>query len=104
MTIRVALDADRPAREFASRGQIRSIVLALKLGEMVAARERGEVPLFLIDDASTELDADRTARLVGRLSALGAQVFATTTDAAPLLAALPSQDTLLISVNAGRLT
>ena len=94
----------RPAREFASRGQIRSIVLSLKLGEMVAARERGDVPIFLIDDASTELDAGRTGRLVARLSDLGAQVFATTTDAGPLLAALPAEDTLVVDVLDGSLS
>ena len=60
------------------------MVLALKLAEMVAARARGEVPLFLIDDVSSELDAERTARLVGRLATLGGQVFATTTDPGPM--------------------
>lgn len=101
--VRVMLD-DKPARDFASRGQIRSLVLALKLAEMVAARARGDVPLFLIDDASSELDAARTARLVGLLSELGAQVFATTTDPAPLTAALPREDTLLVSLDGGVLT
>ncbi|HHO50521.1 MAG TPA: DNA replication and repair protein RecF [Deltaproteobacteria bacterium] len=101
--VRISLD-DRPARDFASRGQIRSLVLALKLAEMVAARARGEVPLFLIDDASSELDAARTARLVGLLSDLGAQVFATTTDPGPLTAALPREDTLLVSLDGGVLS
>lgn len=88
-------------REFASRGQVRSVVLALKLAEMVVSRERGLVPLFLIDDVSSELDAQRTARVVGLLSELGAQVFATTTDPAPLLAVLPREDTLSIGVSSG---
>ena len=101
--VRVSLDG-RSARNTASRGQIRSVVLALKLAEMVAARARGEVPMFLIDDASSELDADRTARLVALLADLGAQVFATTTDPTPLVAALPREDTLLVDVDAGRIT
>lgn len=101
--VRILVD-DRSAREYASRGQIRSIVLALKVAEMVAARQRGDVPLFLIDDASTELDGPRTSRLVGLLSELGAQVFATTTDATPLLAALPAADTQLVEVRDGALT
>jgi DNA replication and repair protein RecF len=101
--VRFRLDG-RAAREFASRGQVRSVVLALKLAEMVAARARGEVPLFLIDDVSSELDAARTARLVQRLAVLGGQVLATTTDPAPMTRVLPPASTLLLSVSAGVLS
>lgn len=93
-----------PVREFASRGQVRSVVLALKLAEMVVSRERGLVPVFLIDDVSSELDAGRTARVVGLLSELGAQVFATTTDPGPLFAVLPREETLGLEVAGGVLT
>ena len=34
------------AKRFASQGQVRSIVLALKLAELEAARIRGENPYF----------------------------------------------------------
>ncbi len=98
--VRATLDG-RAARDFASRGQIRSMVLALKLAEMVAARARGTVPLFLLDDVSSELDADRTGRLVRHLGSLGAQVFATTTDPGPMRAVLPAGDTLILPVEAG---
>lgn len=101
--VRFLLDG-RPVRDFASRGQVRSVALALKLAEMVAARARGEVPLFLLDDVSSELDAERTGRLVGLLADLGAQVLATTTDPAPLLAVLPAAATLRIGVSGGVLT
>ena len=101
--VKVSLD-DRPARDFASRGQVRSVVLALKLAEMVAARLRGEVPLFLIDDVSSELDRHRTARLVGLLADLDAQVLATTTDPEPLTAALPAEEVLAVAVEGGALT
>ena len=90
------------ARSFASRGQVRSTVLSLKLAEIVAARERGDVPLFLLDDVSSELDRDRTARLVSVLRDLGAQVFATTTDLQHL-ACLPAADSRFVSVDAGSL-
>lgn len=100
--VRVALDG-RPARDYASRGQIRSIVLSLKLGETHAARARGILPLFLLDDLSSELDADRTRRLVRALAEMGAQVLATTTDPGPLLGASPRGDTLLVRVAAGSL-
>ncbi|MCB9686337.1 MAG: DNA replication and repair protein RecF [Alphaproteobacteria bacterium] len=101
--VRATLDG-RAARDFASRGQVRSIVLALKLAEMVAARARGTVPMFLLDDVSSELDAERTGRLVRHVSELGAQVLATTTDPGPVRAALPITDTLVITVEAGALT
>jgi len=69
-----------PARTAASQGQARSIVLAWKLAEILAAGESGEVPIFLVDDLGSELDAARTAAFVHRLYELGAQVFVSTTD------------------------
>ncbi len=70
----------RSARSFASQGQTRSLVLALKLAELLAARERGAQPLFLLDDLSSELDRFRRGRLVELLSELDLQVFVTATD------------------------
>jgi len=98
--VRIAL-RDRPARTFASRGQVRTVVLALKLAEMVAARARGLVPIFLLDDASTELDAQRTAELVRMLADLGAQVLVTTTDPAALRRILPASEIELVAVREG---
>lgn len=98
--VKLTLDG-RPARDFASRGQVRSLVLSLKLGETAAARARGTLPLFLLDDVSSELDAGRTARLVRALATMGAQVLATTTEPGPLLAALPGSDALPVGVRAG---
>jgi len=100
--VKVTLDG-KSVRDYASRGQIRSLVLSLKLAEMVAARQRNEVPIFLIDDASTELDRDRTSRLMGLLQDLGAQVVATTTDPRPLTDSLPPGEVLEVEVNAGNL-
>lgn len=100
--VQVVLDG-RSARTYGSRGQVRSLVLSLKLAEMMAARERGLVPLFLIDDVSSELDRERTAQLVGALSDLGAQVLATTTDP-DHMGVLPPHDTLRVAVNAGSLS
>jgi recombinational DNA repair ATPase RecF len=74
--------------------------LALKLGELLAAHERGDQPLFLFDDVSSELDAARTGRLVELLAEVDAQVFATTTD--PLqLRAFPAADTCQLRVSQG---
>jgi DNA replication and repair protein RecF len=51
---------DIPARSFASQGQQRSIVLAMKLGEGEVCRDiTGEYPVFLFDDVLSELDEKR---------------------------------------------
>ena len=48
------------ARSFASQGQQRSVVLALKLAEGEVCRdETGEYPVFLFDDVMSELDEKR---------------------------------------------
>lgn len=50
------------ARSFASQGQQRSIVLALKLAEGEVSRSlTGEYPVFLFDDVLSELDEHRRA-------------------------------------------
>lgn len=94
--------AGRSAREYASQGQVRTLVLALKLAELVAGRERGVVPLFLLDDLSSELDHSRTGRLIGLLGDLGAQVVATTTDPEHLARATGRRP-LELRVEAGRI-
>ncbi len=49
-----------PARLFASQGQQRSAVLALKLAEGVVSRESGgQEPVYLLDDVLSELDEER---------------------------------------------
>lgn len=58
----------RPARIYASQGQQRSLALALKLTEgEICREERGEYPVFLLDDVLSELDAGRRAYLVGEI-------------------------------------
>ena len=65
----------QPLRVFGSRGQVRTLVLALKLAELLAAHARGDRPVLLLDDLSSELDRQRTARLVEVLAGLDAQAF-----------------------------
>ena len=73
---------DRPAREHASAGQSRALVIALKIAEIRSLEVTlGEPPVLLLDDLSSELDADRNAAMMHHLDALGGQVFLTTTDA-----------------------
>ncbi len=59
---------DKPARQFASQGQQRSLALAMKLAEgEVCANVCGEKPVFLFDDVFSELDASRRAYLSGKM-------------------------------------
>jgi DNA replication and repair protein RecF len=91
----------RLARDFASQGQARSLVLALKLAELAAARARGQAPLLLIDDLTSELDRGRMRRLVEVLAALDNQVWVTTTDAG-WLGPLPEGEAVHWRVRAGQ--
>ena len=71
----------RPAKGFASQGQQRAIVLALKIGEIENLREAaGLAPMLLLDDVSSELDPARNAFLMEYLRQCGLQVFLSTTD------------------------
>lgn len=71
-------------KPFASQGQQRSAVLALKLSElMILKEETGETPVFLLDDVMSELDEKRRKGLLNNIN--GAQVFVTCTDKEPLM-------------------
>ncbi len=69
------------AATHASQGQTRALVLALKLAELRAAREReGVAPLLLLDDVSSELDTERSTQLFSALTADAGQCLITTTE------------------------
>ena len=71
--------AGRDLATFASRGQHRTAILALKLAELDLLTELdGRPPLLLLDDVFSELDPDRRGHLVRRIAALP-QAFVTTT-------------------------
>lgn len=73
--VRIDLNG-KPARLFASQGQQRSLALAMKLAEGEICRELcGEVPVFLLDDVFSELDAARRAYLSEKIQ--GRQVIIT---------------------------
>ena len=65
---------------YASRGQARTLAVALKLVEgMLLERERGESPVLLLDDVLSELDEARRRLLLERVSR-SQQVIVSTTD------------------------
>ena len=67
-------------RAFASRGQARTLALSLRLAEAeTLSAVRGSKPLLLLDDALSEMDADRRWRVLEKAS-LYPQVMITTTD------------------------
>jgi DNA replication and repair protein RecF len=84
--LELAIDG-HAARSYASQGQQRTIVLALKLAELETFRqEAGEPPLLLLDDVLAELDIRRQNAL---LAAIGpdVQTFVTSTHLSDFTAA-----------------
>jgi DNA replication and repair protein RecF len=75
--------ADQPAQERASRGEIRTIVLALKLLEAEILKEAyityDILPILLFDDVLSELDLNHQEQILAGFK--NYQVFLTTTDA-----------------------
>lgn len=80
--LRVELDG-RDVAAHASRGQQRTIILALKLAESELLAADGPRPIILLDDVFSELDEGRAERLTALLDGIG-QVIVTTADPAAL--------------------
>lgn len=86
--------AGRPAATTASRGEIRTAVLALKIIELqVLETIRGQKPMLLLDDVFSELDGARRHALTGYLRDY--QTFITTTDADIALASFKNNCTVI---------
>jgi DNA replication and repair protein RecF len=69
----------RDVAEHASRGQQRTIILAMKLAETDLLGADGPRPTLLLDDVFSELDPDRAGRLAELLASRG-QAILTTAD------------------------
>jgi DNA replication and repair protein RecF len=90
-------DAGKDLRHFGSQGEQRRALLGLILAESdLLAEERGERPLLLLDDVTSELDLERRSRLLDAVSEFD-QAIATTTDEADLAGRAGS----LLRVSAG---
>ncbi len=60
---------EREAKKFASQGQHKSLLVAMKLAEFNYLREAtNETPILLLDDVFSELDAARSKRLLELIS------------------------------------
>jgi DNA replication and repair protein RecF len=98
----LTLDGE-PVRGFASQGQARSIVLALRLAEVdEIARARGQGPLLLADDLLAELDERRASALLHTVAQAGAMVVATGTRL-PASVRVGDVDTCVVDVREGTL-
>jgi DNA replication and repair protein RecF len=61
----IMISPEREAKRFASQGQHKSLLVAMKLAEFNYLREASnETPILLLDDVFSELDAGRSRRLL----------------------------------------
>jgi DNA replication and repair protein RecF len=83
--LELAIDG-REAGLYASQGQLRAIVLSLKIAEIeLLTHLLGDAPVLLLDDVSSELDPTRNAQLFEFLKSVKGQAFITTTHPAHVL-------------------
>lgn len=96
----LAIDlAGRPARDFGSQGQKRSVALSLKLASAsLLEGKQGHPPILLLDDVFAELDETRRRRIGERVREKG-QVFI----ANPRAADLPFEPEKTLHVRQGTL-
>lgn len=89
------------AKSFASQGQQRSAVLALKLAEAdLLGESKGEQPIILLDDVLSELDTVRQDYLLNRLE--NRQVFITCC-ASDVLIKLKNRNSQVLKINDGHI-
>jgi DNA replication and repair protein RecF len=74
---------EKPAREVLSRGEQKSLAAALLLAQAHIMADKGEKPVFLLDDLASEFDDEHRTRLLEASTSTGAQVWVTGTSAAP---------------------
>jgi DNA replication and repair protein RecF len=66
-------------QEYASHGQHKSLLVALKIAEFFYVKEsRNEVPIFLLDDVFSELDESRSQHILDLIGGLGQTIITTT--------------------------
>lgn len=93
----------RAARLYASQGQLRALVLALKIAEIEYLRAQlGDAPVLLLDDVSSELDPTRNAQLFDFLRSVPCQAFITTTHPGHVLLCEERLDFRVVGGSVGR--
>jgi DNA replication and repair protein RecF len=90
------------ARENASQGQHKSILISLKFAEFHYIKDKSnETPIVLLDDIFSELDERRAEMTLELLSRHNAQILLTTADVKHLVNSLPVGDNSFIFVENG---
>ncbi len=85
-------------RSFGSRGQQRTVTVALKLAEaQLMADVAGEAPVLLLDDVLSELDGRRQTFLLARVDGARQTLITATDPDSPALAQLPDALRLHVS-------
>lgn len=85
-------------RTFGSRGQQRTVTLALKLAEADLMRaETGEAPVLLLDDVLSELDGQRQGYLLDSIDAAQQTLITTTEPESSALSRLPTARRLRVA-------
>lgn len=69
------------AKDHASQGQHKSLLISIKMAEFKYLRDiRNETPILLLDDIFSELDDDRSTKVLDMIQNFTAQTFITITD------------------------
>jgi DNA replication and repair protein RecF len=78
--LRLTLDG-LSVQQFASQGQHKTLLVALKFAEFAYVKERrDETPLLLLDDVFSELDERRAGRILALAAEMGQSLITTTDD------------------------
>jgi len=90
--------------EVASQGQSKSILVALKYAEIeYLQKHKGTNPVVLFDDIFSELDLDRTERVLSLMNELKIQLMITTTDLSPISSVISKFETYgIFKVDSGK--
>ncbi len=93
-----------PLKSYASQGQHKTFLVALKVAEFHYLHERrGETPVLLLDDVFSELDDARSGRVLALTEDLG-QTFITATDAGRFRSADKGRRVARFYVSQGQVT
>jgi DNA replication and repair protein RecF len=83
----------RNAGKHGSQGQLRSIVMALKMAELeLIAEKNAEQPVFILDDVTSELDEERRKKLLTALVTMSCQTLISVTERQNLPSLLERKD------------
>ncbi|MBM2816841.1 MAG: replication and repair protein RecF [Ignavibacteria bacterium] len=90
------------AKEYASQGQHKSLLISIKFAEFEYLKESThETPVFLLDDIFSELDSQRSEKIISLLKENSAQTFITITNPQRLISFIPASRSKFFKVAGG---